>query len=306
MKKIVGQKRYSLGDGSVGSFIKIKNNIDMIMTDFLRTEKGELNFLGKLGKIALVLALILIFVKISQKLIEKIFSTRIKAIPNVDGKKVETISGIVKNIVRVFIYFVGLTIILDIFHINMTGILTAAGIGGLAIGFGAQSLVKDVITGAFILFEGQYSVGEHVEIQGYEGIVEELGLRLTKIRDFNGELHFIPNGQISTVTNKNRGTIKSIINFNIDSSQDIDLALRVLEKMSSSLKSDPRFILGPNILGVNRFGRDGVEIAIQIGSRPLQQFENERVLKKYIKETMEKENIDIAYSKMIIVENKDN
>ena len=250
--------------------------------------------------------MILIFVKISQKLIEKIFSTRIKAIPNVDGKKVETISGIVKNIVRVFIYFVGLTIILDIFHINMTGILTAAGIGGLAIGFGAQSLVKDVITGAFILFEGQYSVGEHVEIQGYEGIVEELGLRLTKIRDFNGELHFIPNGQISTVTNKNRGTIKSIINFNIDSSQDIDLALRVLEKMSSSLKSDPRFILGPNILGVNRFGRDGVEIAIQIGSRPLQQFENERVLKKYIKETMEKENIDIAYSKMIIVENKDN
>lgn len=287
------------------TFNRIKNFIVMVINDFLRTDKGELSFFGKAFKIVAIYFIIKFLVNISQKVLDRTLETRIKTVPDRDEKKLTTVMEVIKNLVRVLLYFIGLTTILDIFHINMTGILTAAGIGGLAIGFGAQSLVKDVITGSFILFENQYSVGDHVEIKGFEGIVEELGLRVTKIRDFSGELHIIPNGEISIVTNKNRGNIRSIVNVNIAYEENIDRSVRVLQDMCKEMDSQHGQILEPEVLGVNKLGDHGIEISIKIMSKPLFQYQNERDMKRAIKETLEKEGIEIPYSRLVVL-NKEN
>lgn len=285
--------------------VKIKTFILEIINDFLKTDKGELSFLGKGLKIIAIYFIVKFLVKLSQKLLDRALDTRLKTIPGGDEKKLTTLMEVIKNLVRVLLYFIGITTILDVFNINMTGILAAAGIGGLAIGFGAQSLVKDVITGSFILFEDQYSVGDHVEIKGYEGIIEELGLRVTKIRDFGGEIHIIPNGEISIVTNKSRGDIKSTLMVTIAYEEDLDNALGVLERMCLEInKEEENIIEGPEILGVNNLGNNGIDIAIRIISKPLTQYENQRKVKKSIKETLEREGIEIPYSRLVIVNEK--
>src|SRR5690606_35032709 len=156
------------------------------------------------------------------------------------------------------LYFIGTVIILDMFNINTSSILATAGIGGLAIGFGAQSLVKDVITGFFILFEDQFSVGDYVKIDSYEGIVEELGVRVTKLRDFSGELHIIPNGNINTVTNKARGAMRALVKVSIAYEEDIDRAIKILDGVCNRLKQSNKSIEeGPTILGVSDLGEYG-------------------------------------------------
>lgn len=284
------------------TFTSIKDFVLRIVHDFLKTDKGELSIIGKAVKIVAIYFIVKFLVKLSQKLLDRTLETRIKNIPGRDEKKLTTVMEVIKNLVRVLLYFIGITTILDVFHINMTGILAAAGIGGLAIGFGAQSLVKDVITGSFILFEDQYSVGDHVEIKGFEGIIEELGLRVTKIRDFGGELHIIPNGEISIVTNKSRGDIRSMIKVTIAYEEDLDHAIRVLEKMCLSIREEEANIVdGPDILGVSNLGDNGVDITVRIISHPLTQFDNQRAVKKRIKETLEREGIEIPYSKLVII-----
>lgn len=279
-----------------------KNFIIKIVEDFMRTDKGELNILGKMLKVLIIYLIMKFFIKMTQSFLDKTINTRIKNMPESQEKKYTTVGQVLKNVIRVLIYFIGIMTILDVFHINTNSIIATAGIGSLAIGFGAQSLVKDVITGSFILFEDQYSVGDHIEIKGYEGIVEELGLRLTKIRDLNGELHIIPNGEISIVTNKSRGSIRSMINFTIAYEEDIDHAIKVLDQMCKDIKVKNEDIEdGPDILGVNQLGDHGVEITIRIVSKPLAQYQNERDVKKAIKETLEKEGIEIPYSRLVIL-----
>ena len=286
----------------MNTLINIKEFLLKIINDFLKTDKGELSFLGKGVKIIVIIVVVKFLVKLTQKLLDRTLENRVKNIPVRDEKKLTTLMGVIKNIVKTLLYFIGLTTILDVFHINMTGILAAAGIGGLAIGFGAQSLVKDVITGSFILFEDQYSVGDHVNIKGFEGLIEELGLRVTKIRDLNGELHIIPNGEISIVTNKSRGMIRSMVKFTIAYEEDMDKALRVLEKMCRTIQAEEKDIVeGPEVLGVSELGDHGVEITIKIVSNPLTQYQNERTMKAKIKETLEKEGIEIPYSRLVII-----
>ncbi len=123
------------------------------------------------------------------------------------------------------------------FNISTTSLLATAGIGGLAIGFGAQSLVKDIITGFFILLEDQYSVGgDYIQTGSYDGVVEELGLRVTKLRAFSGELHIIPNSNIQIVTNKTRGAMRALVKVSIAYEEDIDKAIKVLQQTCDEIK----------------------------------------------------------------------
>src|SRR5699024_6993326 len=147
--------------------------------------------------------------------IDRTMNRRKKGIFYADEKKINTLSTVLKNIIKYIFYFIGLVMVLDMFNISTSSILATAGIGGLAIGFGAQSLVKDIITGFFILFEDQFSVGDYVKIGEYEGIVEELGVRVTKIRDFSGELHIIPNSNIGAVTNRTRGAMRALVKVSV-------------------------------------------------------------------------------------------
>ena len=272
---------------------------------FFKTTEGKLNILGKGIKIIIIFLIIKVLIKIIYIIIDKAVYRRKKSIFSVDEKKINTLTGVLKNIIKYIFYFIGLIMVLDIFDINTSSILATAGIGGLAVGFGAQSLVKDIITGFFILFEDQFSVGDYIKIGEFEGIVEELGVRVTKLRDFSGELHIIPNSNIGTVTNKTRGAMRALVKVSVAYEEDIDHVTQVLDKVCKEVKETNKSIVdGPTILGISDLGEYGIDLTIVAKTNPMDQWSVERELRKRIKEAFDRENIEIPYPKRIIFDNK--
>ena len=278
------------------------NYIMVIIDQYLKNSSGELNILGKLLKIIIVIISIKIIISISNKIIDKALKNRKGSNFFASDKRANTIKEIIKKTVKYILYFIGIVMILDMFNINTSSILATAGIGGLAIGFGAQSLVKDIITGFFILFEDQYAVGDYVKIESFEGVVEELGLRVTKLRDFSGELHIIPNGKIQVVTNKTRGAMRALVNISIAYEENIDQAIEVLNKVCDEIKLSNKNILdGPTTLGVTNLGDSEVSITIVAKTTPMEQWAVEREIRKKVKEAFDRENIEIPYQRMVIL-----
>lgn len=265
----------------------------------------DLTILGKLIKIALIFLLVKIGIKIFNTIIDKSMERKSRFKFGVDEKKANTLAAILKNLSKYVFYFIGLVPALELFGIKTTSILATAGIGGLAIGFGAQSLVKDVITGFFILFEDQFSVGDYVKVEGYEGIVEEMGLRVTKIRGFSGELYIIPNSNIQIVTNGTKGAMRSLVEVSISYEEDIGKAMKVLEKICKELKDTEKSIVeGPTVLGVSKLGEYDIVLTIVAKTDAMEQWRIERILRKRIKEEFDNENIEIPYPKRVVIEKK--
>ena len=264
-------------------------------------DHGDLNVLGKLAKIVLILVSIWFITNVVDKIIDKAISNKKLTKLYTNDKRINTVAGILKKTVKIILYFIGSMIILEMFNINATSILATAGIGGLAVGFGAQSLVKDLITGFFILSEDQYAIGDYVKIGDYEGIVEELGLRVTKLRDFTGDLHIIPNSSIQIVSNRTRGSMRAMVKVSVSYDENIDRVVKILEDVCLDIKKNNTLIVeGPTILGVTDLGEYKVDITIIAKSQPMEQWAVEREIRKKVKEAFDKENIEIPYPKGII------
>lgn len=265
----------------------------------------KLTMLGKLAKIAIIFLLVRIGIKVFNTIIDKSMERRSKLRFGMDDRKANTLAAILKNLGKYVFYFIGLVPTLELFGIKTTSILATAGIGGLAIGFGAQSLVKDVITGFFILFEDQFSVGDYVKVEGYEGIVEEMGLRVTKIRGFSGELYIIPNSNIQIVTNSTKGSMRALVEVSISYEEDIDKALGVLEEISKKMRNtEDSIVEGPTVLGISKLGEYEIGLTVVAKTKPMEQWRIERLLRKEIKEAFDSKNIEIPYPKRVIIEKK--
>lgn len=277
------------------------DSVKDIFNKYFIANNGDLNILGKLIKIILIFLAIKVILTLSYGIIEKTIKNRKEINFFSNNKRANTIKEILKKIVKYILYFIGIVMVLDMFNINTTSILATAGIGGLAIGFGAQSLVKDIITGFFILFEDQYAVGDYVKIESLEGTVEELGLRVTKLRDFSGDLHIIPNGRIQVVTNKNRGAMRSLVKIPIAYEENIDRVISILENVCAEIgKSNDAILDGPTILGVTELGEYDLSITIVAKTKPMEQWAVERQIRKKVKETFDIENIEIPYPRRVI------
>jgi len=273
------------------------------INNFFKTESGNLNIFGKLIKIVLIFIIIKILTKITYMIIDRAVKRKKNSIFYRDEKKINTLTTVLKNIIKYVFYFIGLVMVLDMFDISTSSILATAGIGGLAIGFGAQSLVKDIITGFFILFEDQFSVGDYVKIGEYEGVVEELGVRVTKIRAFSGELHIIPNSNIQTVTNRTRGNMRALVVVTVAYEEDMDKVNKVLNEVCEELKANNENIVeGPNVIGISNLGEYGMDFTIIARTQPMEQWGVEREIRKKVKEAFDRENIEIPYPKRVIHE----
>ncbi|TJX13574.1 mechanosensitive ion channel family protein [Tissierella creatinini] len=263
---------------------------------------GDLNIiLGKLLKILIIFIIINILVSLVGKLIDRGLKDR--KITNIysSTNRANTLGQILKKVIKYVLYFIWLITSLEMFDINTGSILATAGIGGLAIGFGAQSLVKDIITGFFILLEDQYAVGDHVKIDRYEGIVEELGLRVTKIRDFNGELHIMPNSTIQVVTNATRGAMRALVEISFSYEENVDRVMEVLEDVCNKIKDTNENVLdGPSILGITNLAEYDVKVTIVAKTKPMEHWNVERQIRKMVKEAFERENIVKAYPRRIV------
>lgn len=274
--------------------------------NILNLEITLIDIVEKLIITLILFILIKISIRAINKLIDKFFNGQRKFKYKIDDKKSTTFSSILKSIVRYTIYFIGGINILDIYNIKTAPVLATAGIGGLAIGFGAQNLVKDIITGFFILLENQYSVGDYIKIDSYEGIVEEMTIRATKIRSFEGDLHVIPNGKIEIVTNKSRGASRAWVDVSIAYEEDVDNAIKVLKEICSKItKENVNIIEGPTVLGVSNLGESDVVISIIAKTKSMQHWSVERDLRKLIKNEFDNRGIEIPYPKRVIVNEND-
>lgn len=180
--------------------------------------------------------------------------------------------------------------------------LTFAGIGGVAVGFGAKDIIKDVINGFFILFEDQFGIGDYIDIEGMSGIVESVELRVTKIRGFNGDLHIIPNSLISKVTNHSRGSSRIMVEVDIAYEENIDNAIEVINKTCRKFKDENDYVVdGPRVLGVSALKDSSVTIKVIGKVKPLMQCDGEMKLRKEIKNSLDDAHIEIPYPKMKII-----
>lgn len=274
----------------------MENVIEYLKTWFLMDD-----FLGKLIRIILIFFAARISIRLANPLIFKFFEKQKKMKKNVDVNRVNTMKGLLLSLVKYVIYFIAFTFIADLF-VNVNGLVATAGIGGLAIGFGAQNLVRDIITGFFILFEEQFNVGSFIQIDGIGGIVEEMGLRVTKIRDFTGDLHIIPNGEIKKVTNKSNGKMRALVEMSIAYEEDIDRAIEVLNEASKRLKEENSTILeGPTVLGVSKLGDSDVGISIMAKTVPMEQWAIERLMRKTFKQAFDREGVEIPYPRRVLI-----
>ncbi|HZX20747.1 MAG TPA: mechanosensitive ion channel family protein [Clostridia bacterium] len=275
--------------------------------DFLESSEQFPQITRTVIKIILVIVIARLSVKVVNSVINKFVEKQKKSKLNIDFVRVDTMKGLMRSSIKYLIYFIALTAIIKSFGIEVTGLIATAGIGGLALGFGAQNLVRDIITGFFILFEEQFGVGHYVEVDGVSGIVEEMALRVTKIRGFSGDLHIIPNGKISMVTNKSVGKMSALVEIPIAYEENIDNAINVLKEASEKLKlKNDRILEGPNVLGVSNLEKSGVAILIIAKTVPMEQWAVERSMRKTFKEALDDAGIEIPYEKNVIIQQKNN
>jgi small conductance mechanosensitive channel len=254
-----------------------------------------------------ILVIAFIGIKIGDILISRFYKLQAKGKIQLPERKIGTLMSLTKNILRYVIYFIAAASILKIFNIEMTSILAVAGIGSLAIGFGAQNLVKDVISGFFVIFEDQFGVGDYITINNFSGLVEEVGLRTSKIRDFSGDLHIIPNGEIKTVTNHTRGSMRALVNVGVPYEEDVDKITNVLKQICEDIKKSRNDIIdGPTVLGITDFQDSQVLITIVAKTEPMKQWEVEREIRYRIKKVFDQEKIAFPYPhREITIKNND-
>ncbi len=255
-----------------------------------------------LVKIATVLLVSALIIKISNEFITRLLFMGRKENLQFDENKRKTLASLLKSIVRYVTYFMAALNILEIIGVNTTSLLAAAGVGGLAVGFGAQNLVKDIISGFFLIFEDQYNVGDYVEIGGVSGIVDEIGLRTTKLRDFGGQFHIIPNGEITLVTNHSRGMMRALVNINIAYEEDLDKVFKALDDVCQRVKKKRDDILeGPTVLGISNLGPTEIVVSILARTEPMKQWSVEREIRKAVLEKFAEEGIEKPYPRMVYI-----
>ncbi|MGJ9457943.1 mechanosensitive ion channel family protein [Oceanobacillus sp. CF4.6] len=254
-----------------------------------------------IGQIILLLILYAITVPIGKKLIERALnkaSARQKTSPG----RMKTLEKLLVNLFSYVMIFILIVMLLTTLGIEIGPIIAGAGVAGLAIAFGAQGLVSDIVTGFFVLLERQIEVDDYVTTAGYDGIVEEIGLRTTKIRSFDGTLNYVPNRYIEGVANHSRGNMRALVDIGISYNMDIDQAIKVLENICAEFQLDERFKDGPNAIGVQSLGTSDVVLRVVGQTENGLQWECERDMKKRIKEIFDQQNIEIPYPHQVIVQ----
>lgn len=210
----------------------------------------------------------------------------------------------------VFFYVITFTVIVNllknVFGLDTGTLLASAGVLGVALGFGSQSLVKDIIGGFFILFENQFGVGEYIKVGEFSGTVEEIGLRATRLRDWGGELHIVPNGSITTVTNYNRGKMRALVDIKIPYSEDLDKAITVMqgvcEKVGELFRE--KMVDLPVVQGVIQFGEFSAVVRVVAYTLPNEQWGVEREIRRRIYKAFNEAGIHIPQAHVIMEREK--
>lgn len=259
--------------------------------------------------VLITIVLMLVALKIA-KGVGKKFATLLQKNKDDEFKKrAETLTGIIQLILTILVLVVGCIIILGEVGVEIGPILATAGIFGLAIGFGAQNLVQDVISGFFLLLEDQVRVGDVVQVAGKGGLVEKVTLRMIILRDLAGNVHFVRNGKVDVVTNMTKDYGRYVFEIGVAYRENVDEVIEVIKAVDEDLRKDPDFsedILEPiEILGLDRFDDSAVVIKARYKTRAVKQWGVGRAFNKRLKEAFDANDIEIPYPHLILYAGED-
>jgi moderate conductance mechanosensitive channel len=237
-------------------------------------------------QVLLKIAVILIVAWLAYAILKVIIKKAIfreKNIPESQLHRLKTLRSLVTNIALYVIIFITSIAVLGEFGVDATGILASAGVLGLAIGFGAKDLVSDVVTGFFSLMEEHVNVGEYVTVKDYTGVVEEFGLRSLRIRSANGDLHFISNREILSLTNHSRGNMRALVDISLSTKANVDEAIKYLQGACEQWKARYEDLVdGPEVIGVQAIGSGDYTVRIIAKTKNGKQDDVENALRQEI------------------------
>lgn len=226
------------------------------------------------------------------------------------ARQVKTMAGVLGSVGKFAIFFVAALEVLSQLGFNLGPVLASAGIAGLAIGFGAQTLVKDVINGFFILLENQYDLGDSVRAAGVKGAVEDMSLRRTVLRDDDGTVHTIPNSEIKLVSNMTRDWSQVLLRTTTAYTEPSERITALLHQVGSTMAADAEyaadFVVAPRVLGIDRVANGEVDYLLAARTRPGRQFDVSRELRRRIKDAFEQSQIQTGPpGRVFVVETRD-
>ncbi|HOV91140.1 MAG TPA: mechanosensitive ion channel family protein [Syntrophorhabdaceae bacterium] len=251
-------------------------------------------------RIIVVILLTWIALKLTRKFIKHFLNFLTRQKDDVEfQKRTQTLGTILRYIIIITTLSIASITVLRELGINIGPILAAAGIVGLAVGFGAQSLVKDVISGFFIILEDQIRVGDVVEVGGKSGIVENINLKTTKLRDMAGNVHYVPNGLIQVVTNMTKEYSRYVFDIGVAYKEDVDRVIEVIKGIDEEMRNDPEFkddIIEPiEILGLDQFASSSIIIKARTTTIPIKQWRVGREFNRRIKKRFDELGIEIPF-----------
>lgn len=262
-------------------------------------------------RILLIILVAAILMKISSKLIIKMkLHLKNRAAEDAEEvKRIDTVARVFRYIATIIIAIIAIVEVLHQLGISIAPILAAAGVVGVAVGFGAQNLIKDYFNGFFILLENQIRQGDVVEAGGKGGFVEEVTLRYIKMRDYDGNVHYVPNGGITTVTNMSRGFAYSVIDIDVAYRENVDEVMQIMQAVGEDLRTDDNFqfkiLDNMEMAGVDKLGNSAVTIRCRFKVLPLEQWGIRREFFKRVKAVFDQRGIEIPYPHLTIYPGQD-
>lgn len=256
-------------------------------------------------RVTLIIVLAAVATRLLQRLIRLLRERLTRNVHDAEQvKRAETLGRAFRYIVAVVVSLIAGMLILSELGVSIAPILGAAGVVGLAVGFGAQSLIKDYFTGFFLLLENQVRQGDVIEAGGKSGLVEEVTLRYVRLRDYDGIVHFIPNNLITTVSNMSRGFAQSVVDVGVAYREDVDEALDIMREVGAQMRRDGAF--GPKILddleiaGVDKWADSAVILRCRFRVQPLEQWNVRREYLRRLKKAFDAHGIEIPFPHLTV------
>jgi small-conductance mechanosensitive channel len=256
-------------------------------------------------KILAIIILAYIVTALVRRLSRRILRLRAQRKPDSSvSRKADTIQTVADSVIKYVVYFIAFMGILGVLGLGtaVASLLAAAGIGGIVIAFGAQSLVKDVFSGLFLLFEGQYAVGDYIEVDGEKGTVTAITLRTTSLKKFTGEVVTIPNGSITKLINYSYGDNLAVLDIPISYSTDIEKASNIMQSLGLEyMTSHDNILEEPHVLGIIELEESSIVLRMIIRVKPLTHWETERGLRRMIIEEFIRSHVEIPFPHRVVI-----
>jgi len=265
-------------------------------------------------KIIIILVGAALIIRFSKIFIEKFVRRLIKPDqvakdPDAEKKRENTLIKIFNSTLNIIIWAIAVLMVLPELGIDISGIFLGAGIIGVAVGFGAQYMIRDFLAGLFIMLENQYRVGDVIQIAGIGGKVEDITLRKTVLRDIDGAVHHIPNGEIKVASNKSQEFSRVHLKIGVAYKEDIDHVSQVLNKIGKEMAEDSKWkasiLKTPEVIGIDEFADSAIIIKVLGETMPLKQWEIGRELRRRIKIAFDKEGIEIPFPQVSVWQRKE-